>query len=141
MRISILLVGLLTACSTPKAINNASTDQIGFEEVAEKQLGASAHCLKNESETLVLCISETDNHSQEPRQTISFMVIKLEDASVLYESSIDGGSVKWFDDEQLEIFTTPGYMRQDQTNDDYTKIYNLTSGQSMSKTEYLDKKK
>lgn len=137
MRILFLVVTLFAACSAPKSAQNSAPDQSTFIEIAEEQLGASAQCLKNNSESMVLCISEEDSHSMQPRKTISFMVIKLDDSSVLYESSVDGGSVKWFDDQRLEIFNTPGYVRQDQSKDDFTTIYDVLSGVSKPKTEYL----
>ncbi|MEP2026622.1 MAG: hypothetical protein ABJH98_02105 [Reichenbachiella sp.] len=139
MRLTILFIVFVSACNAPKAVNNNSTDPIPFVQIAEDQLGGTAQCLKNQSETMVLCVNESPSTPEQPRNTVSFMVISLDDSSVIYESSIDGGNVKWFDDERLEIFNTPGYVRQDQTNDDFTKIYELKTQTMIPKKEYLEK--
>lgn len=138
MRLSIILIVVLSACQAPKSVNQPDK-QTEFIQIAESQLGASAQCVKNSSETMVLCINESVTSPQQPRNNVTFMVIKLDDSSTIYESSVDGGNVKWFDDERLEIFTVPGYMKQGQTNDDYTKIYDLNTQEMTPKTEYLNR--
>lgn len=129
----------MASCQAPKAVNNGQTEKSQFIKIAENQFGGAAECVKNSSESMVLCINESPSSPQQPRNTVSFMVIKLDDSSTIYESSIDGGSVKWYDDERLEIFNTPGYVKQGQDKEDFTKIYNLSTKEMISKRAFLEK--
>ncbi len=47
--------------------------------------------------------------------------------------------MKWYDNERLEIFNTPGYVKQDQDKDDFMKIYDLNTQTMLPKKEYLKK--
>ncbi len=46
-----------------------------------------------------------------------------------------GGTVKWFDAQNLEIFKIPGMMAEGQTADNYTEILNVKTKNSIQKSE------
>ncbi|SMD36821.1 hypothetical protein SAMN04488029_3086 [Reichenbachiella faecimaris] len=127
---------ILASCNAPKVTGNA-VNQSDYKKAVEKKLGTPVTYEANESNTRVLCIYESEKKPEQPRNTVSFLVYDMEKSEIVYESSVDGGSVSWYDEDRIEIFSTPGYVRSDQTNDDFAKIHDLTNGKTVPKKEYL----
>ncbi|MCB0494992.1 MAG: hypothetical protein KDC79_02560 [Cyclobacteriaceae bacterium] len=137
MRSSLLLfyfVVLLIGCKSNK-LSDSSTKLEGnkFEEVATKKLGEGLTYYKNDSKTYVLCVHEVPGTNLQPRNSLSFVVIRLKDDKIVLQQNISGGKVNWFSDREIEVFRTPGIVRPDESRDDYTTLYNVITGASYSK--------
>ncbi|MCB0504333.1 MAG: hypothetical protein KDC58_02415 [Cyclobacteriaceae bacterium] len=134
LKLTFLVLGVfLLSCGTKVRNSSGKDNQVKYQQVAEKSLGAGIDCTKNNSETYVLCVNEGTGSSEQPRKMLSFMVIRTSDNKVMLEQKVDGGTVNWYSDNEIEVFTIPGIMGRDQTKDDYTLIYNVVSGESSPK--------
>ena len=130
----IILILVLASCGASKKSNSTQTADNKYNELATEKLGEDVSFTMNNSKTYVLCISEVKGTVKQPRNMLSYMVIKLSDNTTVLEKKVDGGTVKWFNDMEIEVYLTPGIMRNDQTSDDYTTIYNVESRESRKKT-------
>lgn len=127
------ILGLfLISCGT-KVSKSTDDNSSNYEKVAVEKLGANLTYSMNDSKTFVLCMNDVKGTAQQPRNTISFVVIKLSDNSVVLEQKFDGGTVGWYSDTEVEVFRTPGMIRKDQTRDDFTTLYNVSKGTSYPK--------
>jgi len=131
--IFIVLIVFITSCGASKKSNSTKVADGKYKEIATKKLGEDVSFIMNDSKTYVLCISEVKGTVKQPRNMLSYMVIKLSDNSAVLDNKVDGGTVKWSNDTEIEVYITPGIMRDDQTSDDYTTIYNVESGESRKK--------
>lgn len=132
--ISIAFLVLLSACGGTKISNTSGQEtKQTFQEMATKKLGTDVTYTMNDSKSYVLCVKEVKGTPQQPRNSISFVVIKLSDNAVVLEQKFEGGTVGWYSDKEVEAFRTPGTMRDDQTQDDYTTLYNVVKGTSYPK--------
>lgn len=129
----IVLVLLLASCGASKKGNSTQVNGNKYIELASEKLGDKVIYKMNESKTYVLCISEIKGTVHQPRNTLSYMVINIKDNDVALEDKIDGGTVKWSGDGEIEVFRTPGIMRDDQTRDDFITLYNIETGKSYPK--------
>ncbi len=89
----------------------------------------------------VLCTKEIEGTALNPANHIDFFVYDGIEEKIVLEKTVDNGKVKWYSDFQIEVLSIPGNMAQGQTLDDYTKVYNIESGEVKTKSELTIKKK
>jgi hypothetical protein len=104
-----------------------------FKDMAIMKLGENPTYKMNGSKTYVLCIKDVKGTAQQPRNSLSFIVIKLDDNNIALEQKFEGGTVGWYSDHEVEVFRTPGIVQKDQSQDDFTTIYNVVTGKSYPK--------
>lgn len=129
----IVLIAFITSCGASKSSNSTQAAESTYQKLATEKLGEDLTFTMNKAETYVLCISDVKGDVHQPRNLLSYMVIKVKDNSIALEDKIDGGNVKWSNDFEIEVFRTPGIMRDDQTRDDFITMYNVESGKSYPK--------
>ena len=133
LSINIALILLLVSCGSSKKSNSTQTAENKYKELATEKLGEDVSFTMNDSKTFVLCINEVKGTVKQPRNMLSYMVIKLNDDTAVLENKVGGATVKWSSDTEIEVYLTPGIMGDDQTSADYTTIYNVESGESRKK--------
>lgn len=131
--IYILLALVVSSCGVSKNSNSAQADNSKYMQLVTEKLGEHVNCTMNEDETYQLCISETKGTVQQPRNSMKYIIIKLSDNSVVLESTVDGGTVDWYNQKMIQVYQTPGIMREDQTRDDFITLYNVETGKSFPK--------
>ena len=129
----LILVLLVVSCGSSKTSQSFQEAEEKYKELATAQLGEDVSYIFNDAKTYVLCTSEVEGTVKQPRNMLSYMVIKISDNTSVLDNKTDGATVKWSSDTEIEVYITPGIMRDDQTNDDYTTIYNVESGKSRKK--------
>lgn len=127
------LVLFITSCGVSKVSNSSQKFDDNYKKIATEKLEGDIIYAMNEANTYVLCVNEIKGTPEQPRNTISFVVINMIDNSVALENKIEGGTVKWSGNLIIEIFRTPGIMRDDQSRDDFVTIYNVETGKSYPK--------
>ena len=133
-----LLVFFVLTYITSCASSSTSTSSQGegeYKEVATKALGDNVEYKLNDSKTFVLCVNEVSGTVKQPRNSLSYLVINLKDNSISLENKVDGGTVSWYKDNLLQVYLTPGTMRDDQTRDDFITLYNVETGKSFPKNK------
>ena len=135
INVLILLAALtISGCTSIKVSSIATNGESSYKELASSKLGVSDPIyLLSESNTYVLCIKDVKGTVQQPRNLLSFVVIKMDDNKVVLEENVEGGTVDWFSDNSIQVFRTPGIMRDDQTRDDFITLYNVETGISSKK--------
>lgn len=127
------LVLFITSCGVSKVSNSSQKFDDNYKKIATEKLEGDIIYAMNEANTYVLCVNEIKGTPEQPRNTISFVVINMIDNSVALENKIEGGTVKWSGNLIIEIFRTPGIMRDDQSRDDFVTLYNVETGKSYPK--------
>lgn len=128
-----LVILLAVSCSSSKiSVITPDTAQ-SYKEVVENKLGKEVLFIKNKPNTYVLCITETKVTVQQPRNKIRYVVVKIDNTSIVVEDSLENGSVNWSSKNELEIFRNPGIVRKDQSRNDFITLYNVESGKSYPK--------
>ncbi len=135
LKILIFIVLGVTVISCGSAKLSASTPDSTetYKKVVVNKLGEGVLYIANKSNSYVLCIKETKGSSLQPRNNINYLVIKLSDNTIALENKVDGGTVNWFSETEIEVYRTPGIMRDDQTRDDFITLYNVETGKSYPK--------
>lgn len=130
----IVILGVFNAnCGSSIMSNSTQAKTATYKEIAVKKLGQGVAYSINDSKTYVLCVSDLKGTAQQPRNSLSYVVIKLKDNSILLEDKFEGGTVSWSGDAEIEVFRTPGIIREDQTRDDFITFYDVESGNSSKK--------
>ena len=108
------------------------------KETAKLDQYSSYNCVGNESKTYYLCTKKVENSakSNEPSGTEYAVVDK--NGTEIKKGSIESGHVKWLDGGAIEIFETPGNISTEQTKDDITRVLVIKSGETLTKTKYLE---
>lgn len=123
---SIILVFFIAGCK-------GSKDYLTYsKEIASEKLGIECECSLSESESYTLCFSNQKDASQSG-MGVNFFVMDNKSKEIVFEESIDRGTVYWEDDQRIAMFYTPGIMRNDQSRDDFTYIYDLASKEKFKK--------
>lgn len=139
--IPVLLI--MYGCASSK-VDSGSSDAGNSEEyksiASEKYPGESVRYINSPEGRYVLCVNEKKATAQNPRNNVKYFVFDLKSNKVAYEENLGAGYVKWFSETQIERFRTPGIIQKDQTNDDIATLYNLETGKSVTKKQFLDSK-
>lgn len=131
--IYIFLVLFITSCGASKVSNSAQESDANYKVIATEKLRGEITYTMNEVKSHVLCVSEIKGTPKQPRNTLSYLVIKIKDNSTALENKIEGGTVNWYDNTEIEVYRTPGIMRDDQSRDDFVTLYNVETGKSYPK--------
>lgn len=131
----ILMLGicLLMGCSVTnktKAVNESTA----YLTVAKEKLGDEVNFAFNKDRSYVLCQTEPSPNPDNP--SFRFLVFSMKDEKVVMEQSVRSGFVKWLSGMEIEIFSTPGFMRNDQSRDEFTQVYHVVTGNSIPKTDW-----
>lgn len=123
----------LVSCNVTKK-TQAISESTAYVAVAKEKLGDKVKFDFNEDRSYVLCQSQP---SAKPNNTtFSFMVYSMKEEKIVMEQNISSGFVKWLSALEIEVFTTPGVMRNDQSRDDFTQVYDVVTGKSTPKTDW-----
>jgi len=129
----IIIALFITSCGASKNNSAAQNDKGNYKKLAVEKLGESITYSMNEAESYVLCMSEVKGTVKQPRNQISYVIIRVDNNRISLEDKIDGGTVRWYNEKMIEVFRTPGIMRGDQTRDDFITLYNVETGNSYPK--------
>lgn len=131
--ILLLSMCLLASCSVTKK-TQAVAESTAYLNVAREKLGDHVKFDFNEDRSYVLCQSEILPRARE--KSFSFLVYSLKDEKVVMEQNVSAGFVQWLSAMEIEVFTTPGVMRNDQSRDDFTQVYDVTTGKATPKNDW-----
>ena len=124
MKISLMTILIITVLFQCKNSEKATQTKMDYKTIASEKLGANVNYSFNEDNSLVLCYIETEVPNKSG-YGVSFLVIDINTNAIIYDDNIDKGTASWYSKTQLALFYTPGIMRQDQSRDYYTTIYDL----------------
>ena len=129
--IYVVLVFFITSCNSHK-VATSNTEE-AYKEVVKERLGEDVLYLLNKPKTYVLCIKEIKGTTLQPRNTVNYIVVKIDNNAVVLENKIEGGSVSWASKNEVEVFRIPGIVRKDQSRADFITLYNVETGKSYPK--------
>ncbi|MBI5471906.1 MAG: hypothetical protein HY961_06130 [Ignavibacteriae bacterium] len=123
--VSIALVSLLCGCASVKG-----TQEKG-NALAAKRLGADFVATPNSEQRYILYVKE-----EKPRQgtqPLSFFVYSMRADSVIYERTLESGTVRWHNATTLAITRIPGNITGDETSEQFTELYDLSTARILPK--------
>lgn len=137
--IVILCVFAFFSCANTKkntSKENSQTDlkqdnTMKYEELAKQKFQFTNkaeekfECIDNTDKTFVLCKKTVDGTVMQPRNSIQYAVYDIKTNEMVYEGSVSGGFVKWYDINRLEIYQQLGILMEGMTQDDMIKIYDI----------------
>jgi|GEM_PF-6887094 len=125
MRPLYLILILLTAigCGKKNSGTSASTD-----------VNSEYQCEWNESQTHQLCTAQLTN--KKGVSGLSFYILDKSGEKV-FEKVIDSGYTNWYSDQAIEYYQNPGMPSTEISKNDLIMIYDIESGLTKSKTDYL----
>ncbi|WP_375561448.1 hypothetical protein ACE193_02520 [Bernardetia sp. OM2101] len=146
--ILVLCVFSIFSCANTKKSNSKENSQasskqdttMNYKELAKQKLNVTDkaeekfECITNTDKTFVLCKKTIDGTVMQPRNSIQYVVYDTKTNEMVYEGSIGGGFVKWYDKNRLEIYQQLGIPMQGKTQDDLIKIYDLVEKTYRSKS-------
>lgn len=123
----------LVSCNVTKK-TQAISESTAYMALAKETLGDKAKFDFNSDRSYVLCQSEPGSR---PNNTaFSFFVYSMKEEKAVMEQNVSSGFVKWLSALEIEVFTTPGFMRNDQSRDDFTQVYHVVTGKSTPKNDW-----
>jgi hypothetical protein len=129
----LILLSFFTSCTAAKKTQPA-TDSTAYVEIARQKLGENVKFDFNKDKTYMLCQAQPGSEPDNP--SFSFFVYSMDEEKVVLEQQVRSGSVQWLSNLEIEVFTTPGFMRNDQSRDEFTQVYHVVTGKSTPKTEW-----
>lgn len=76
----------------------------------------------NTSKDHVLCFEDAVNSAS---GVIKFMIVRVNDQSVIEEGNFRPGYIKWINDNEIEIRSLPGFLKDDNNLDQYTRVISV----------------
>ena len=124
---------ILVNCKSTKDVAESKVD---YKTLAVEKLGSKVQYAANEDNSLVLCfkITKTPNNGG---AGVAYFVWGNESNTVVYEEKIPLGTVSWYSATQLAIYKTPGLIKSDESQDNYTNIYDVLTKESELKSKLL----
>lgn len=135
--LSLLIAATSLACNSTKtsAVNNQIDD---YKTIAKEKYGDNATFKHSPDEQFVLVVKEDKGTPKQPQNSISYFVYDLKKRDIVLEDTFGPGSVKWFENNKLEVFQIPGTMPEGKDKNDFTYIYNVETGEKTVKSEYTN---
>ncbi|WP_338763196.1 hypothetical protein WAF17_19140 [Bernardetia sp. ABR2-2B] len=130
--------------TTKESTTDTSTKQdnpMKYKELAQQKFQTTGKAkqkleyIENENKTFVLCKSTTLGTVMQPRDFIQYAVYNMKTNELVYEGSVDGGSVSWYDNQRLEIYQQEGIPIQGMTREDMIQIYDIVEKTQKRKSE------
>lgn len=103
------------------------TTNYQYKVVSEEKLNGQVEYSFSADSTYVLAFTEKKGTAKQPQNHIDFMVHNLKSGEVVYEESVENGTVSFYNEDELKIVQIPGILKQGHTLDDHTYIVNLKS--------------
>ena len=125
----VLCIFMLFQCK-----NSKQSTPVAYQQIAEQKLGSDVQYSPNRDSSMILCYKQQKDESN-GGYGVSFFVFDNKLKKVIYDAVIDRGTVDWHSDNEIALFYTPGTMRDDQSRDDFTYIYNLDSKEKVLKSK------
>lgn len=123
----------LISCSVTKT-TKAVSESTAYMTLAKEKLGNNVKFDFNKDRSYVLCQSKVAATSNS--KSFSFFVFDMKNEEAVIEQNVNSGFVKWLSNLEIEVFTTPGFMRNDQSRDEFTQVYHVVTGKSTPKTDW-----
>ena len=111
-----LLAACVTGCKTSHS-NKTNPDELN--SLLASKLGESVTTEYNESQTFVLAYQKISLQENKARH---YVVVKLADNSIVLQGSFRPGSIRWYDNNRIEVADLPGTVTLDDNPDQYKKI-------------------
>ena len=111
-----------------------------YEELAKQKLNFNNQgeekfeCIENMDTTFVLCKVTIEGTVMQPRNSIRYAVYNIKTNEMVYEGNVDGGFVRWYDKNRLEIYQQLGIPMEGISRDDMIKIYDVVEKTLHSKS-------
>lgn len=100
-----------------------SQQKITLEDLSKK-IGKNVILNYNENSTHALVIENVENTTN---YSSKFLIVRLDDNTIVREGKIVRGYIKWVNATQLEVFEAPGIIKEGQSESDFKKIIDLSS--------------
>lgn len=114
---------------------NGKTQTSNYQSISEEKLNGNIEHVFSPDSSYVLSYVETKGTPKQPQNNIKYIVQDLKSDQVVYEGSLDNGSVSFYNDHALKIVMIPGMMRENQTLDDFTYVYDLKTKEKQPLTK------
>lgn len=124
---------ILLNCKSTKDVAESKVD---YKTLATEKFGSKVQYAANEDNSLVLCFKVTKAPNN-GGAGVNYFVWGNESNTLVYEEKVPLGSVSWYSATQLAIYKTPGLMKSDESQDDYTNIYDVLTKESILKSKLL----
>jgi len=115
---------MITSCSSAKQ-ETPSSDGDAYKKIASEKFGSGVDYLFNSSKTYVVCLKKSKPTSDLPQSKIDFLVFDLGKEEIIYENKLEGGEIRWMDNEKIEVKITPGIVSGDENPNEFIRIYDV----------------
>lgn len=131
--LSFLLI--IVACSQSKDITAQTETNSNFELLAKEKFSENYVMEFNSSKSYMLCFKNVD-HKMKNSFASAYFIYDLKNDVVLFEETIGVGSVKWLNDNQVEISPVPGIVKGGEKEEDMkvSYIYDITLKKKLTST-------
>ena len=128
---SLIIFGLVFSL----ACVNGKTQSSNYKSVSEEKLSGKIEHVFSPDSSYVLSYVETKGTAKQPQNNIKYIVHDLKADKVVYEDALDNGSVSFYNDHAIKIVMIPGIMREGQSQDDFTYVYDLKTKEKKTLTK------
>lgn len=140
LKIIIPVLVLLAACKNTQTTSQTTAPEPPAKDMADATGDAQDgdwERVKNANGQYTLNYEKKKTDVKQPRTTVNFYVTDS-NSKKLYEGTIYGGYVKWYDSTKVEFFSPPGTMPADSSIDDYAMIYDIVMDKTYKKSSLRD---
>ncbi|MBL6445046.1 hypothetical protein JMN32_01920 [Fulvivirga sp. 29W222] len=114
---------------------NGKTQTSNYKSISEEKLSGQIEYVFSPDSSYVMSFVEIKGTAKHPQNNIKYIVHDLKTDKVVYEDALDNGSVSFYNDHAIQIIMIPGIMREGQSSDDFTYVYDLKTKEKKTLTE------
>jgi len=115
------------SCHSTKTDAQKFFNARNYGSLAVEKYGNDFEYFFNSPKTYVICLKRNKPTPQIPQYQISFFIYDLKKNEIIFEESSIDAEVEWRNDHQVQVKITPGIISGDETTDDFTYVYDVTS--------------
>ncbi len=110
----LITVHALSACASATNDSTALDTVSKYSQLAVEKYQTNITYQVNSAKSYVLCYKQAKATALNPTPPLKFFVYDLEHAKILFEDALSNGTIKWLNDHQFQVRTTPGIIKIDE---------------------------
>lgn len=119
---TIILILIFITAGSCRSAQNKPAQEKNFASLVTQTIGAENEIVLNTSETYALC--QQKRHADHFRRKIKYIVVRLSDNTIVREGYFNGGYVKWYNHDSIEVFSSSTSGKEENST---KKIINVNS--------------
>jgi hypothetical protein len=112
--LSFIFLFFLTTCSAPT--KNFPEQEEKLKTIVQQKYQSDSEMFYNDDKSFALVVKQEKQSTKNPHPFLQFFIYELGENKIIFENSNERGTVRWKNNNQVEVIIVPGIIREGEDN-------------------------